>query len=159
MNPRVYLETTVLSYLAAEPSRDIVIAGQQQVTRDLWGRRGEYDFFLSQIVLDEIARGDPEQARRRLELAKELPILDVTDDVSILAEELVTHGPIPESCADDALHIAAATIHGMDFLATWNCRHIANARHQRDFRKAMDRLGYVCVQICTPEELPGEDSP
>ena len=157
MKPRVYLETTILSYLAANASRDVVVAGNQQVTHLLWQRRQAFDFFVSRIVLVEMAQGNPEMARKRIELAEGIPILDVTDSVSALAEELVTRGPIPSTYAEDAMHIALATVHGMDFLATWNCSHIANAEFRSGFIETMDRVGYRCVQICTPNELLGEN--
>ena len=127
MKQRVYLETTIVSYLVARPSRDLVLAAHQEVTREWWGRRrGEFDVYVSQLVADEAGRGDVEAVRKRLEALKDVASLAVTEEAVALAARLTEEHALPSEAGADALHIAVATVNGMDFLMTWNCRHIAN---------------------------------
>lgn len=123
----VYIETTVVSYLVSEPSRDLIIAGHQQITREWWERRRpNFDCVVSQFVLDEAAGGDARQAERRLAALRGLRLVAVTPAVIELAEELVRSGATPARAARDAYHVAVAAVHRLDYLVTWNCRHIAN---------------------------------
>jgi hypothetical protein len=154
---KVYVETTIPSYLAARPSRDLLIAAHQQLTWEWWeSRRPAFDLYISEAVLDESAAGDATLARMRLQLLAEVPILALTGEILKLAEALVTEGPIPRKAAGDALHIAVATAYACDYLLTWNCRHIANAEIQRTVRRVLRRHGFEMPTICTPEELMGE---
>ena len=126
--PRVYIETTIPSFLAARPSRDVVIAGKQETTQLWWELRApRFELFVSPFVWDEAGLGDPDVARRRCELLAGLAVLAVDAEATRIAEALVTSGSIPPKAASDASHIAVATRHGMDFILTWNCTHIANA--------------------------------
>jgi predicted nucleic acid-binding protein len=128
MKPKVYLETTIPSYLTSRPSRDLVTAAHQQITREWWDtRRHDFDLFVSQMVLDEASAGDPEAATRRLEVLAALPLLDPQTEGIALAQMLSNHLSLPARVAADALHIAIAVVNGMDYLLTWNCTHIANA--------------------------------
>ena len=137
MKARLYLETTVPSYLTAWPSRDLIRAGHQQITREWWQtRRRFFHVFISQLVLDEAAAGDATAARERLAVVRDLPLLDITDDVTSLAAALVASLALPTKAATDAAHIALAAVHGMHFLLTWNCAHIANA----EMSVAIDRV-------------------
>ena len=114
MKPRVYLETTIPSYLTARPSRDLVTAGRQQITREWWEtRREDFDRFVSQFVIDEAGAGDPDAASRRLEVLADVPLLDPSDAVEPLAAALMERVPLPAKAATDSLHIAVATVHGM----------------------------------------------
>ena len=153
MPPRVYLETSVISYLAARPSRDVVVAGHQSTTQEWWQRRHRFDLVVSQIVLDEAGAGDPELAQQRLSLLEGLPLLDITDRAISFAERLVDAAIIPQAAAPDAYHISLAISHGVDYLATWNCRHIANALIRPRIEHAAREAGLVPTIICTPEEL------
>jgi hypothetical protein len=133
MQPKAYLETTIASYLTARPSRDLIMAANQQMTHDWWhDHRWNFELYVSQFVIEEASAGDPEAATRRLAVLTDLAQLDVTDAVQELAQALLTHVPLPANAQVDALHIAVATVHGMDYLVTWNCTHIANAtlRHR-----------------------------
>ena len=161
MKPRVYLETTIPSYLAARPSRDTVIAGHQQTTHEWWATcHGRFDLHISQFVLDEVGAGDPEAARLRLEVLRGLPELPATEPAFALAGALLSEGAVPEKARTDAAHIAVAAVHGMDFLVTWNCRHIANAEMEPHIREVCLRHGWHCPVICTPEQLlPIEETP
>jgi hypothetical protein len=154
MKPKVYLETTIASYLAAWPSRDLITAGHQQITHEWWRtRRDEFELFVSQIVLDESAAGDPDAAARRLDYLKDLSLLDQTEEIADLAQELQQEVPLPEKAHADALHIAFAVVHRMDYLVTWNCTHIANAVFQREMAAICKEQGYDIPIICTPEQL------
>lgn len=154
MKPRIYLETTIPSYLTAWPSRDLVRGAHQQITRAWWDRRrDDFDLFISQFVLDEAGAGDPSAAQRRLAVMNDLQLLDASEEVELLASELVTRVPLPAKAATDALHIAIAAINGMDYLLTWNCTHIANAELRSRIELVIRERGYEPPIICTPEEL------
>lgn len=115
MAATVYLETTMISYLAAWPSRDLVVAAHQRITLDWWMRsRGLFELFASQLVVQEASSGDPDAVARRLAFLEGVPLLDVTTEAVALAEQLVEEGVIPRKAALDALHIAVATVHGME---------------------------------------------
>jgi hypothetical protein len=150
----VYIETTILSYLVSRPSRDIIVAARQELTREWWEySRPGFDCVISQIVLDEIAAGDPEHAGKRLERANTLEALAVNPKCQTLAQAYLNRGYIPKSEIRDALHIAVAVIWKVDYLLTWNCKHIANAHSLRQLRKFSESQGHEFPQVCTPEEL------
>jgi predicted nucleic acid-binding protein len=154
MKPTVYLETSFISYLTSRPSRDIVVAGHQQVTREWWDSHGErFEVVASQLVLQEASTGDPDAARRRLHVLAQIELIPVTPDAVRLAEALVTDGVLPPGAADDALHLATAVIHGVQYLLTWNCRHLANATLRPQIEDHCRARGYGPVVICTPDEL------
>jgi predicted nucleic acid-binding protein len=154
MKPRLYVETTIPSYLTSRPSRDLIIAGHQQITREWWEkRRGAFQLYISQLVVDEASAGDPGAARERLKVIQDLPLLDITPEVEVLASGILASGIIPQKAATDAAHIAVAAVHGLDFLVTWNCVHIANALIAKAVAKICGQHGCECPGICTPEEL------
>jgi hypothetical protein len=154
MKPTLYLETSVVGYYTGRPSRDLVIAGRQQITRDWWeNERQKYSLHVSALVLQESQRGEPEAIKRREQALKGIPLLGATDQSERLAEALVGDGPIPAEYPEDALHIALASTNRMDFLLTWNFRHINNAKMKSDVMRIVARFGYDCPVICTPEEL------
>ena len=154
MKPSVYLETTIIGYLASRASRDLVTAANQQITHDWWHRRREsYDLYVSDFVIVECTAGDPTAAQERLAFLGGVAQLDVTDEVDILAEELLKQLPLPERAALDASHIAVATVHGVDYLLTWNCTHLANAALRHRIERVCRSLGYETPAICTPQEL------
>jgi hypothetical protein len=154
MPPKVYVETSVVSYLSSRPSRDLVLAAHQQITRQWWEtRRQAFDLHVSQAVIDEAGGGDEEAAGRRLQALEGVPLLDITDEVAALAEDLIHSGPLPPKAAVDAVHIATAVVGRMDYLLTWNCKHIANAAMRNKIEQVCRSRGYEPVVICTPEEL------
>ena len=158
MKPKVYIETTIVSYLAAGPNRNVIVAGHQQTTHDWWElRKDGFELYSSQMVATEAGRGDASLANRRLELLKSLPVLDTNDEARALARALIERGPTPREEPEDALHIAVATVHGMHFLLTWNCTHIANAQMQLALYETCLSEGFELPRICTPTELMGED--
>ncbi len=157
MKARLYLETTVPSYLTAWPSRDLIRASHQQITREWWERRrNDFDVFISQLVLDEAAAGDAEAARERLRALADFRLLDLTEEVGALATHLVNSLALPAKAVTDAAHIALAAVHGMHFLLTWNCTHIANAEMSVAIGGCCRDHGLVAPVICTPEELMGQ---
>jgi hypothetical protein len=154
MKPKVYLETTIPSLLTAWPSRDLIIAADQQVTRDWWRtRRRDFELFVSQVVLDEAEEGDKTAAAARLAEIRGLPILEVNDDVEKVARAVLDSGMIPPKASNDALHLAVAAVHRMHFLLTWNCRHLANAAISGQLAAACRQAGFEMPVICTPKEL------
>ena len=155
MKRKVYIETSVISYLTARPSKTILGAAHQQLTQSWWERRFEYDLLVSQSVWQECAAGDPDAARRRMAALEELDVLAVTEEMIGLAEALIAQRLIPAKAIEDALHIAIATLHHVDFLLTWNCRHIANPVIQEGIAEYLEQQGLFLPIICTPEELLG----
>jgi hypothetical protein len=154
---KVYIETTIPSYLVGRRSRDLLVAAHQGITRDWWdSRRNQFDLYVSEFVLREARDGDAELAAQRLELLVGLPILPISSEILALAENLVADVPIARKAAVDAAHIAFATVYGCEYLLTWNCRHIANAELYRAVRRVVEQFGYEAPILCTPEELMGE---
>ena len=153
MRPKVYLETTIPSYLTAWASRDLVKAAHQQITREWWQHRARFDLYISQLVLREASGGDAEAARLRLEALKGVTVLALSPAASALAQQLVQQGPLPGNAVADALHIAIAVVNGMDYLLTWNCAHIANAAIRHRIEATCRASGYEPPVLCTPEEL------
>jgi hypothetical protein len=157
MKPKLYIETSVVSYLTAQPSRDIVTAARQQITREWWQmRRLEFDLYISEFVVREAGAGDPQAAARRLEALEGIPEILLTEDAAQLAEMLIQKGPLPGKAALDALHIAVAVCGGVDYLLTWNFKHLANAAMRKGVERVCQAKGYEPCIICTPEELMEE---
>lgn len=139
-----------------QPGRDLVIAAHQSLTREWWEyRQQDFEVFVSQLVIDEAAAGDPSASSLRLQVLAGIPLLELKESALQLAESLVSEGPLPRKAAEDALHIALAAVHGMDFLLTWNCRHIANAEMRSAVGRICRERGYEPPVTCTPEELLG----
>lgn len=154
MKPTAYIETTVISYLAAKPSRDILVAGHQAVTAEWWENDlPKFRAVISGVVLDEISSGDAEAAAKRLTAVRDIEVLELTDQVRSLAAEYYDAIRLPDTARADALHLALATWHGIEFLVTWNCRHIANGRVRQIVERVNDFRGIASPVICTPEEL------
>lgn len=153
---KIYVETSVISYLTARPSKTIIGAAHQQLTLAWWEKRGQYELMVSEVVLRECGAGDSESAAKRLEFVRDLPLLLITEQAIKIAEDLIKQKIVPLKAIEDALHIAIATAHGVDYLVTWNCRHIANPEIQRGIASYLEQIGAVLPFICTPEELLGE---
>jgi len=156
--PSVYLETSIVSYLRERASSQIVAAARQVHTRRWWTReRDQYELFVSRFVLDEASLGSEDLAAARLEALKDIPLLELSDPVFTLGTELLKQAALPEKARVDALHIATAAVHGMDYLLTWNCKHIANARLVPRVNLVITDQGYAVQYICTTEELLSDD--
>jgi hypothetical protein len=159
MKPRVYIETTVLSYLTALPSRDLVRAAHQQITTEWWAKRDGFELFVSDAVLAEVSAGHEEAASRRVEAAQGLPVLEMSTAAQDLAEALLIAAALPRKAAIDAVHVALAAVNGMHFLLTWNCTHIANATMRPRIEAVCRDHGLEPPIICTPEELQIKEEP
>jgi hypothetical protein len=150
--------SSFVSYLTAVPreSRDPIAAAHQQVTIEWWPRRrSDFDLVVSQVVVDEVQMGDPAFAKNRLDVVAALPRLLVTDQATALARSILSKGVLPQKAFPDALHIAIATVHQIDYLLTWNCKHIANVEVLPRIADLCEDLDLVLPMICTPEELLG----
>ncbi|MCU7244205.1 MAG: PIN domain-containing protein [Microcystis aeruginosa Ma_QC_Ca_00000000_S207] len=159
MKESVYIETSVIGYLTARSTKNLIIAGNIETTRDWWqNRRNSFVLYISQVVLDEVAKGDAEIAFKRLELLYELPLVDLNQNVKNLAAQFLIRSNLPAKASDDAVHIAAATVHGLNYLLTWNCKHIANAQIQKKLAEISLDMGYELPVICTPYELLGDNN-
>ena len=154
MTLKVYLETTIVSYLTARPSRDLITAAHQQITQQWWQtQRARFDLFVAPPVMQEAQAGDPDAAARRIVALQGIPLLTLSEEAAGLAQALIEPGPLPANAVVDALHIAIATVNGMHYLLTWNCTHIANAAIRSDIEDVCRARGYEPPVICTPEEL------
>jgi hypothetical protein len=153
----VYIETTIIGYLTARSSDKIIFLARQELTRQWWNEeRGKFDLFSSQLVIDEASAGDPTAAEERLVHLAGLPLLDVQHPgVAILAERLIAENLLPQKAAADARHVAVSTVFGVDYLLTWNCKHIANAETLPGIYKVLRNSGYEPPLIVTPEEFSG----
>jgi hypothetical protein len=152
----VYLETTFISYLVARPTRDLLVAAHQQATEEWWAnRRSEFECCISQVVIDEASVGDPAEVQKRLTIISGLPALEVTTDAESLTQAIMAGGILPPHAVRDAAHVAVAAVHAIDYLLTWNCKHLANAQIARRIAVVCEKLGHRMPIICTPEELMG----
>ncbi len=157
MSETVYIETSILGYLTARSTRNLILAANIEVTTEWWeSRRSAFTLYISQVVLDEVARGDAEMAVKRLEMLEGLPLVELNQAVRNLSAQFLTRSNLPAKASDDAVHIAAATVHRLDYLLTWNCKHIANAQIQRKLAEISLDFGYQLPIICTPYELSGD---
>jgi predicted nucleic acid-binding protein len=154
MRPKLYVETSVISYLTARPSRDVISLAHQELTREWWTRASsEFELYASRLVVAEAQLGNPAAAAARLSVLDAITLLAETAESRDLARRLIATGGLPQKASSDALHIAVAAVHGMDYLVTWNCKHIANARMMRFVAKTCQASGFEPPVICTPEEL------
>ncbi len=157
MKETVYIESSVISYYTSKPSRDIIIAGRQEITREKWFKTLEkFESYISALVLQEVEQGDPEAAEKRLNAISDMPVLSIIDKAEELASILLQEGPIPKTNPEDALHIAIAAVNGIEYLLTWNFSHINNAQMKAKIITVIENHGYQCPVICSPEELLGE---
>ena len=151
---RVYLETTVISYLAARPSKHAALASWQQITREFWeDYKDKFTFVISPVVLTEANEGDADAAKRRREVLSHLTVLEVLPEADILTQKLLDFGAVPQSFRSDAEHIAIATVHGVEYLVSWNQKHIVNENKQENINQVCLDAGFEPITICTPAEL------
>ena len=157
MKPKIYIETSFISYLTARPSRDLIIAAHQQITHEWWDKRREnFDLYISQLVIREAGGGNPEAAAKRLAVLQDIPLMEMNETAMFLGEQLVMQHAVPKGWEEDALHIAVAVVNGADYLLTWNCTHIGNAERRNLIAEVCHNNGCELPVICTPEELIGE---
>lgn len=156
MKKTVYIETTIPSYLTGRASNNLIAAGEQEVTRQWWEeRRPRYHLYVSELVLKEAMQGDTGAAQRRLECLTDIDVLEIDNEAIRLTEALLKSKVFPEKAIADAGHIALAARYELDYLLTWNCKHIANAEMIRQISHVVSTAGYYMPIICTPLELSG----
>jgi hypothetical protein len=154
MKPTVYIETTIVGHLTARLPSDPLVAGQMLATRKWWNEsRSRFELLTSDIVRNEASRGDPEAARDRLAIVAQLPIVPIASGVQGLAELLLARSALPSKARVDAVHVAIAATSSIEYLLTWNCRHLANATLRSKIEQACREHGFVPPIICTPYEL------
>ena len=157
MSETVYIETSVIGYLTARSTKNLIIAANIEITREWWEfRRNDFILYTSEAVLEEVAKGDTAIASQRLDILRDFPLLALNDAAQDLAKQFLTRSNLPPKAKVDAIHIVAATVHGMDYLLTWNCKHIANAQIQGKLAEITLGCGYVLPILCTPNELMGD---
>jgi predicted nucleic acid-binding protein len=157
MKESLYLDTSIIGYLTIRPNNNLITASNALITQNWWDtRRQNFVLYISEVVLEELARGDQEIAIKRLDLVNDLPLLEINESVEKLAQEFLIKSNLPPRAADDALHIALATFYQVDYLLTWNCKHIANAQIQKKLLQISIQSGYELPTICTPYELIGD---
>lgn len=158
MKPKVYIETSVISYYSFRVSRDVVVAGHQQATYEFWERLGsEFDPFVSALVVDEAEKGNAVLAEKRLTAIENFPVIQKSVKAEALAFEIIKGKGVPKEYPEDALHIAMAAAAGMDFVVTWNFCHINNPFTRMVIRQIGEDFGYVCPELASPDELLGEE--
>ncbi len=154
MKNSVYIETSIVSYLTARPSNDIRSVSQQNITSEWWdSRRNKFDLFISEFVIIEASRGDKNVAAKRLTAIEGIAELETLDTTAKLARSLISQGSLPAKAEIDAFHVAVAATHGVEFLLTWNCKHIANAIMRPKIEQVCRKMGFEPPIICTPTEL------
>ena len=151
--PRVYVETSLISYLSARQPKEAIPAARQQASVLLWQMQDAFEFFVSDTVIDEISAGDIFAAQLRLSFVANMPRLLETDEARALAVYLIESGTVPETSYLDALHIALAAVHGMNYIVSWNFKHIVGAQARNRITDALRAKGYTLVTIHTPDEL------
>ncbi|BBL76065.1 type II toxin-antitoxin system VapC family toxin [Methylomagnum ishizawai] len=158
MTASVYIESSIISYLTSRPSRDVIKAGRQAITYDWWLQsKGRYEVYISVLVEEEISGGDPAAAAKRLEAVADIPNIAITAEAEWLADALVLSKAVPDNSVRDALHIAIAATQGIDYLLTWNFKHINNAETKALIARVIENQGWLCPILCSPEELGAND--
>ena len=158
MPASVYIESSIISYLTSRPSRDVVKAGRQVITSNWWlNSKSQYEVYISALVEEEISGGDPTAAAKRLEAVADIQSILITSEAQLLADALVASKAVPDNSIRDALHIAIAATQGIDYLLTWNFKHINNAETKAFIAHIVEADGWVCPILCSPEELGGDN--
>ena len=159
MKEKVYIETSVVSYLSGRLSRDVIVVGRQEITREIWPFLIEqFDCYISALVREEIERGDPEAASNRLAVLTDMATLTISNEARDLVRAIVEHGLMPRQFTEDALHIAIAAMHGVDYVLTWNFRHLNNIQTKVKIANFIEDCGYEPPLVCSPDELFGDIS-
>lgn len=157
MAETVYLETSIFGYLTARPSENLILVANTEVTKEWWyQKKAGFNLYASESVVEEVSKGDPEMAAERLKLLKGIPLLPATQSAVDLALKFLRESSLPSDADVDALHIAIASVHFLDYLLTWNCKHIANAQIQKKLAKISSDSGFNLPILCTPYELLGD---
>lgn len=157
MKPKVYPKTGIISYLAARPSRDLAVEANRILTHEWWDlKRSQYEIFVSDFVYDEAIKGDENAAKRRILILNSLTSLKMSEEAMRLSHNIMQLGILPKNAEEDSVHIAIAISNGMNFLLTWNCKHLSNVTFQQNLAKILTDRGFVVPLICTPRKFFGE---
>ena len=154
---KIYIETSVVSYLTARPSNNLVIAGHQVVTKDFWDKLDTENTFISELVLLEASKGDTVASKMRVDAIENLKELDIDEDCKKLAKLLINNKAIPKEFPEDALHIAVASVHNIDVIVTWNFKHINNPVTRKSIKEVISEAKYNAPELCSPEEFLGDN--
>ena len=153
----IYLEPTVISYLTARTTSDPIKLAQQLASKEWWNNhRHKCDIFISNVVLDEIREGDPAAAQMRMALAQTLSLLQSNAETDRLSAALIALHAIPDNHKEDADHIAIASIYPIEYLVTWNQKHILNVSMRDRILSIISDKGYTPPRLVTPAELLAE---
>lgn len=156
MKQKIYIETSIVSYYTARPSRDLIIAARQEITHEIWPTlKEEFDIYISALVIQEASHGDRIAAKKRMDALTGIPVLEIKNDVKDIALSLIRESAMPPNSQEDALHIAVASANGIEFLLTWNFSHINNAFTKTKITKTIESFGLISPVICSPEEILG----
>ena len=154
IKPKLYVETTIISYLVARTSNDASLVYRQQITQQLWEEfANDFEFVVSDIVVSEILRGDVVAAQRRFDVVANLTILDLSPDADKLAQDMIEAGAVPPQARSDAQHIAVAAVNSIDYLVSWNYKHIVNETKRQPIDEVCRAAGFQPPTICTPIEI------
>ncbi|WP_446010087.1 type II toxin-antitoxin system VapC family toxin [Candidatus Electrothrix sp.] len=157
MTRKVYIETSIISYLTSRSTNNLIAAARKNETVHWWEHhKKRFSLYVSNLVIEEAGRGDKEAAAKRLDVIADIETLPVTSEAVALSEMLIRHSALPEKATDDALHISIACVHRVDFLLTWNCKHIDNAEKKPLIREICKDNGFICPEIATPAEMMGD---
>jgi len=154
---KIYIETSVVSYLTSRVSKNIIIAGHQIITKDFWDQIDTANTFISELVRQEASQGDKLAAQLRLKSINNLKELEIDEECKQLAKILLNKNVVPKEFPEDALHIAVASVHNMDVIVTWNFKHINNPVMRQKIKMAVERVGYESPELCSPEEFLGDN--
>jgi len=157
MKQKVYIETSIISYYTARPSRDLIVAARQEITHETWPILQEkFDIYISALVIQEVSRGDRKASKKRLDALSGILIIEISHGAQEVAQSLISEKAIPFESEEDALHIAVASTNGMDFLLTWNFSHINNAFKKSKIIRTIENHGFIPPEICSPDEFIGD---
>jgi hypothetical protein len=149
----VYVESTIPSYATARPSRDMITAAHQTITKLFWEQeRYKYDLFISDYVRDEIRDGDPVAAQKRLDCVAGIPVYPKTAEIAALAVIYQKLLGIPDRAKADCSHLATCVAQHIDYLLTWNCTHLGPAS-QKTVQHYNEQHGLWVPILVTPETL------
>ena len=154
MKEKVYLDTTIPSYIIAKPSRDIILLSHQELTKEWWKEsKDNYELFISDIVVIEVEEGDKDYAKKRRDLLSGITVLENNSEIEVLVKQYMNHFHFPDKLYRDMYHVAFAVYYNIDFLLTWNFTHLNNAHFKVQLHRFNQKIGYNIPEICSPEEL------
>jgi hypothetical protein len=153
LRPKIFVESSVISVLVETRPKDLLLLSRQVYTRAWWRKRSAFDLFASKAVREEAATGDGRKAAKRLVILRTMTPLDIRGTPQLIASELLQTRILPQKAQVDVLHWATASFYRMDYLLTWNLKHLANAQIQQQIFRWADKAKYNTPAVTTPEQL------